>query len=180
MKNIVLKYGTISGLITGLIMFASTLYENKYGFDTTPAFVGYLGIVVVFIPLYMGIKSFRQSEGGGYITFMKAMNVGVVTVAVSAVFYAISKLLIFYCLTPDYPEKYSAYIVHVIKSSGLNLQDTVPAKQQMVQLKEMTKNPLIFGANEFTFPLPLGIIMTLICAAILRKKPPAIELKELS
>ena len=54
-----------------------------------------------------------------------------------------------------------------------HLKDTVVIKQQMVQYKEMAKNPFTFGAITFTEPLPIGIVLTVVCAAILRKSPPA-------
>lgn len=180
MKSTALKYGTLSGLITAAIMLASTLYEKKNGFESTPSIVGFVGIILVFLPLYLGIKKYRDTDGGGYLTFWKGLNIGVSIIVISGIFYAITKLMIFYWITPDYPDQYSVYIVHQIKLSGKDLADTALAKQQMVQLKEMTKNPFIFGAISFTQPLLLELVMTFLCAAILRKKPPTVEITNLN
>lgn len=179
MKSIVLKYGVISGLITVAIMLGSTLYEQRNGFGATPSIVAYIGVILIFIPIYLGIRNYREIEGKGFITFWKALNTGIIIIVISGVLFAISKVVIYYWITPDYPEKYSAYMMQQIKLSGKDLQDTVLVKQQMVQLKEMAKNPFILGAASFTQPLFLDIVMVLISAAILRKKSPTLELENM-
>ena len=71
-----------------------------------------------------------------------------------------------------------------LKSAGKSQKEIDAAAQQMAQYKEMCKNPFVLGAITFTEPLPSGIILTLICAAILRKKAnpdtfqDAVEVKE--
>lgn len=179
MRSVVLKYGIILGLVTVAFMLGSILYENRSGFGTTPSILAYVGIVLVFIPIYLGIRKYREIEGKGFITFWKALNTGIIIIVISGVLFAISKVVIYYWLTPDYPEKYSAYMIQQIKLSGKELQDTLLVKQQMVQLKEMAKNPFILGAASFTQPLLLDIVMVLISAVILRKKPPTLELENL-
>lgn len=181
MKKIVLKYGTISGLIAAALMFTTVLIEKKYGFGSTPPILGYAGIVLAFIPLYFGVKEYRETLGGGALTFLKGLNVGIIIIVISGLFYAISWLIVYYIVTPDFPEKYSAFLVEQIKGSvktlkdtaaiHKQLKDTVMVKQQMIQYKDMAKNPFIFGALTFTEPLPLGVVLALVCAGILRKKP---------
>jgi hypothetical protein len=180
MKKDILKYGTISGLITVAIMFGSTLYEKRNGFETTPSIVGYVGIILVFIPLYLGVRNYRETEGKGFITFWKALNTGIMIIVVSGVLYAISKLMIYYWITPDYPEKYSAYAIQQIKLSGKDLQDTITVKQQMAQLKETAKSPFLLGAVSFSQPLLLDIVMALLSAAMLMKKPPTMTIENLN
>jgi len=174
MKNTVLQYGTISGLVLAVLTLVSILIEKKYGFGTSPPALEYIGTILSFIPMYFGIREYRQTIGGGAITFLKALNVGIMIVVISGIFFAVSYLFLFYWLTPDLPEKYSAYLIEHIKASGKDLKDTILAKQQMAQFKELTKNPFVFGAFTFTEPLLPGIIITLACAAILRKNPPTI------
>lgn len=176
MKNVVLKYGTISGLIGAALMFTTVLIQKKYGFASNSELLGYLGIALSFIPMFLGVRKFRETEGGGSITFWKALSIGVVIMVVSGIFYALSWLIIYYKVTPDFPEKYAAFAIEQMKTTGKDLKDTVLVKQQMAQYREMARNPFVLGALTFTEPLPLGLIMSLICAAILRKKPPTIEL----
>ena len=190
MKNIVLKYGTISGLISACLMFTSMLIEKKSGYSNNGEFLGYLGIALSFIPLYIGMRAYRQTVGGGSMTFLKGLNVGVIIILISGIFYSIAWLMTYYWVIPDFPEKYSAFLVEQIKASVKNLKDTVAikqqlkdtitVKQQMVQYKDMAKNPFVFGAITLTEPLPMGILLTLICAGILRKKPPTVEISNLN
>ncbi len=180
MKKIALKYGTISGLIAGALILTTTLIEKQYGIGSTPSIFGIIGLILAFIPVFLGVKEFRETEGGGTLTFLKGLNVGIIIVAISGVFYAIFALTTFYSLTPDFPDKVCAYQIKQKILSGKDLKDTVLIKQGMADYKNMTKNPFLFGALSFTDTLPLGVILSLACAGILRKKPPTLELDKLS
>lgn len=156
------------------------LIQKKYGFESTPQYLGYVGIVLVFVPLYLGVRSYRENVMGGEINFMKALNAGIIIVVISSMLYTITWLIIYYQITPDFPEKYSAYLTQQIKTSGKNLKDTLTVQQQMVEYKEFARNPLKLGGVTFTEPLPIGLILALITAAMLRKKTSSPELPNLS
>ncbi len=175
MKNTVLKYGTISGLIAAILMFTSVLIEKRTGLGSSSEVIGYVGMVLSFIPLFLGVRSYRQTEGQGYVTFWKALNVGILIIVISGVFYTVSWLIVYYRVTPDFADKYSAYTIAEIKASGKDLKDTLFVKQQMTQYKEMANNPFLLAAYTFPESLPMGIIMTLLCGVFLMKKRPVIS-----
>jgi Protein of unknown function (DUF4199) len=180
MRNIVLKYGTTAGLLSSCLIVITMLIQKKYGFGSTPQYLGYVGIVLVFIPLYLGVRSYRENIMGGEINFMKALNAGIIIIVISSMLYAITWLIIYYQITPDFPEKYSAYLTQQIKASGKDLKDTLTVQQQMFQYKEFSRNPFKLGGVTFTEPLPVGLLLALVTAAILRKKPSTPELPDLS
>lgn len=153
-------------------MFTSIVTEERIGFGAGSEILGYLGIIFAFIPLFLGVRSFRDTTGQGYITFSKAFTVGIMIIVVSGLFFSIASLISDYWITPELPEKYSNFMVQQVKASGKNLQDTIAYKQQMVEYKELKKDSFIFFALTFALTLPLGAIMTLICAAFLRRSPP--------
>jgi hypothetical protein len=61
------------------------------------------------------------------------------------------------------------------RASGASQQAIDAKLQQMKSFKAMYDNPFINGAITFTEPFPIGLIVTLISAAILRKKSRTIE-----
>ena len=67
-------------------------------------------------------------------------------------------------------EKYSAHMIQKLRASGAS-PDTIQAQvQQMAKFKEMYDYPLFNAAMTFIEPFPVGLRITLISAAVLRKK----------
>jgi len=68
------------------------------------------------------------------------------------------------------PEKFSKYGIDKVVASGAST-DAINAKvQEMKHFTAMYNKPLYNAAITFTEPFPVGLIMTVISAAILRKK----------
>jgi hypothetical protein len=179
MRTIVLKYGTISGLIASALMFISLIIENKSGFGSSSVVMGFIGMVLAFIPLYFGIREYRQTVGEGYVTFLKALNIGILIVVISGVFYTLSWMVIYYWVTPDFADKYCAAMVDQMKTASRPQKEIDQVVAEMTKYKEMCKNPFVLAAYTFPESLPMGIIISLICAGVLRKKPPTLELNNL-
>jgi hypothetical protein len=179
MKETVLKYGTISGLIMAVLLFTSIPLASTLGFNTVGMML-FIGKIAAFIPIYFGIRAFRQTIGGGILTFWKGFNIGILIVVLACVFYALSWIILYYWVSPDFPDKYFQDFIVQLKLHGALAKDIVDAQTQFEESKKVLTNPLINAAYAFTDPLEFGIILTLIFTAILRKKPPTLELSNLN
>ena len=169
MKKIVLVFGLISGALMAAFMFAYLPFIHKIGLDRG-AIVGYTGMVLAFMLIFFGIRSYRENIGGGAITFGRAFAVGILIALISSICYVIAWEIIYIKFMPDFFEKYSALVIEKTRASGASAA-TIQAKQQELQhFQEMYKNPLVNFAFTFLEPFPVGLIITLISAAILRKK----------
>jgi hypothetical protein len=71
---------------------------------------------------------------------------------------------------PDFADKYASYVIEKARASGASQQAIDAQLQQMKSFKAMYDNPFINAAITFTEPFPIGLIVTLISAAVLRKK----------
>jgi len=76
MKKTVLTFGLISGAITSLMMVATVPFADRLGFDKG-AIIGYTSIILSFLMVFFGIRSYRDSVGKGQVTFAKAFTVGI-------------------------------------------------------------------------------------------------------
>ena len=76
MKKIVLIFGLISGGISMVMMLATMLFIDRIGFDKG-VFVGYTAIVLSFMLVFFGIRSYRDNVSGGRISFGRAFQVGI-------------------------------------------------------------------------------------------------------
>jgi uncharacterized protein DUF4199 len=168
MKKIVLTFGLISGAISSLLMLATMPFIDRIGFDKG-LFVGYTLIVASFLPVYFGVRSYREVSGGT-MTFGRGFAVGLLITLISCAFYVVTWEFIYFNLMPDFAEKYAAYAVERVRASGGTQQAIDTTMKQMEDFKRMYANPLMNMAMTFTEPFPIGLLVTVISAAVLRKR----------
>jgi hypothetical protein len=133
--------------------------------------IGYTTIVLSFLLVYFGIRSYRDNVGSGQITFSKAFVVGLSITLISCVCYVVSWEILYYNFMPDFMDKYAAHAVQKLQASGASPAAIQAQVQKMEKFKQMYANPLINAAMTFIEPFPVGLVITLISAAVLRKKP---------
>jgi len=169
-KNTVLTFGLISGVIIAVLMGINTIFAERIGFDRA-VIVGYTTMLIAFLLVFFGIKSYRDNIGGGEISFGRAFTVGILITLITCVFYVGIWEILYFTVLHDFPEKYANYMVEKARASGATPAQLAQEMEQMKQMKALLDNPVLAPAIIFiSEPLPVGLIMTLISAAILRKR----------
>src|SRR5437868_8630183 len=171
MKKTVLTFGLISGAIMTAMMFGTLPFTNSAWLQAHSMVIGYTTMVLSFMLVFFGIRSYRENIGGGTITFGRAFAVGILITLISSVLYVIAWEIIYFNFAHDFVDKYAAHMVEQVRASGASAEKIQAQLQQMKKFKEMYENPFFNAAITFTEPFPVGLIITLISAAILRKKP---------
>ena len=170
MKKTILKYGLISGAISaGLMLVLIIPLHDRIGFDKGMV-VGYTIFVLSFLMVFFGVRSYRENVGGGSITFGKAFTIGILITLISCACYVIAWEFTYFFFAHDFLDKYAAYQVAQLKASGKSPEAINEGLEQLKKFKEMYNNPLINAAFPFTEPFPVGVLITLLTALILRKK----------
>jgi hypothetical protein len=170
MKRTILVFGLISGALSSLMMLATMKFVDKIGFDKGE-YVGYTAIVLSFLLVFFGIRSYRDNVGNGQITFTKGFAVGICITLISCIFYVVTWEALYFTVMHDFMDKYSAYMVEKLKASGASAAALQAQVQELKKYKEWYENPFYNAAMTFVEPFPVGLVITLISAAILRKKP---------
>lgn len=180
MKKIVLTFGLIGGLVSAALMFATMPFIDKIGFDKGH-YVGYTGIVASFLLVFFGVRSYRENIGNGSISFGRAFSVGILITLITCFFYALSWQILSYTLMSDFMEKYGNYVREQAITSGASPQDLQLQQQQFEAFKKLYANPFLRFLITFVVePLPVGLLVTLVSALILRKKPKLSKASDLS
>ena len=172
MRKIVLTFGLIAGAILSAMMLITLLFQDQIGFDKG-AIVGYTTMVIAFLMVFFGVKSYRDNVEGGSVTFGRAFKVGLMITAVASVCYVTTWEVIYYQLAPDFGDKYAADSLEKAKKSGATDAQVAAQVKQGAEFMEMYKNPLLNIAITFLEPLPVGIVFTLVAAGLLSRKRPA-------
>ena len=175
MKKTVLTFGLISGVVIAVLMGINTFFADQIGFDRA-IFVGYATMLVAFLLVFFGIKSYRDNIGGGEISFGRAFTVGILITLITCVFYVGIWEVLYYTVLHDFPEKYGNYVMEKARAGGATPDQIAAKAEEVKQMKALLDNPLVAPAFIFIAePLPVGLVMTLISAAILRKRRKQVE-----
>ena len=176
MKKTVLTFGLISGVIISVLMLSTLPFAHKIGFSRA-MIVGYTTMVLSFLLVFFGIRSYRENVGNGQISFGRALGVGVLIMLITCAFYVITWEFMYFFLMPNFLNEYSAYMVENMRASGASAEQINQQVEQMKQFQVLYSNPLINVAFTLLEPLPVGLVMTLISALILRKREPKASLE---
>jgi len=171
MMKVVITFGVLSGVVVAVLMSTTTVFAERIGFDRA-VFVGYTTILISLLFVYFGIRSYRDNVQGGHITFGKGFTVGILITLISCMFYVASWLVLYYNFMPDFGDKWAAHMVEQARASGASQAEIDAAIKQGEDAKAMLANPFINAAVTFTEPFPVGVLVTLISAATLRRKAP--------
>jgi len=175
LKKTVLTFGLISGVIIAILMSINTAFADRIGFDRA-VIVGYTTMLVAFLLVFFGIKSYRDNVGDGQISFGRAFTVGILITLITCFFYVVSWEILYYTFLHDFPEKYGNYLMEKARASGATPEQLAQQLEEVKQMKTLLDNPLVAPAVIFiSEPFPVGLVMTLISAAILRKRRKQVE-----
>lgn len=169
MKKIVLTFGLISGALMAIFMFATLPFVDRVGMDRM-VIVVYAWMVLAFMLVFFGVRSYRENVNGGTVTFGRAFAVGILIALISSICYVIAWQVLYYGFMPDFFEKYAAHVIEQERASGATAAAIAAKTQEMDQMKQLVKNPFIHAAFVFLEPFPVGLVITLISAVILRKR----------
>ena len=138
--------------------------------STGPSFVGYTVIVISLLFVYFGIRSYRDNVLGGRITFGTGFQAGILITLISCVFYVGAWLVIYYGFMPDFADQYAAYTVEDMRADGASQAEIERSIKEGEDMRQMLDNPFTNAAVTFIEPFPVGLLITLISAAVLKNR----------
>ncbi len=171
MKKIILIYGLISGMIISAMIFITGAMYN-YGTLSSGKgeLIGYSTMVIALSLIFFGVKSYRDHHLQGNIKFGRALLVGISIAGVASLLYAISWEINLKQFMPDFMDQYSSMAIAKAKEGGKSAAEIQQVIDRINQTKEMYKNPFLRFTMTLVEIFPVGILIALVSAAILRKK----------
>jgi len=168
MKKTVLTYGLISGAIAAALLLAHVPFMQSLE-GTKGLIFGYAGIVLSSLLIFFGVRSYRENVGNGKISLGRGLAVGILIALLSAAGYVAAWEAVYYS-NPGITDKIFDKQVDDMKAAGAPQAKIDETAQQVASFKKLYANPLVNVAFTFIEPFPVGILMTLISALILKRK----------
>ena len=168
MKKIVLTFGLISGVMISVLMDGSILISSKSGVGHSMA-LGYTMMVASFLLVYFGMRSYRDNVLLGQISFGRALGCGLLITAMTCACYVVTWETVYFNFLPHFMDGYFAAQVHRVQTSGLNPATRAAKIAAIHQSQQLYANPLVNMAYTLIEPLPVGVVIALVSAALLRR-----------
>ncbi len=169
MKRTILTWGLIAGVVSISLMLATMPLGERIGFEHSMT-VGYTALVLSALLIFPGMRSYRDNVAGGKMTFGRGFVVGLGIALVAAVCYGVIWAIVYANFMPDFCDKWAAYTLDQVKSSGGSAVQIAEATAQAAQMKRLMQNPLTNAAMAMLEPFPVGLLVSLVSAGILRRK----------
>ena len=168
MTRIVLIFGLISGAIAAALMWIMLAAMNAGAIGHGMIF-GYASMIISLSLVFFGVKSFRENNGGR-LTFLKGLQVGILISLISAVCYAVSWEVYYRTSGGNFIAEYSAQYVAKMKEKGASDAEIDKTQKEMADLAVAYQNFFVRFGMTLMEILPVGVIVTLVSAALLRKR----------
>lgn len=168
MTRSILTYGLIAGVIVGAPMIVMGLL-GWYGAPSTQSMiVGYAIMIVALTAVFVGVKRYRDREKGGVIKFLPAFLMGLGISAVAGVIYVIAWEITMQIMPGNFIETYAAAHLAEQEAAGATAAELEALRAQMAAMVESYANPLFRWPITFVEIFPLGVLVSLITALLLR------------
>lgn len=168
MTRIVVIFGLISGAIAAALMWIM-LAAMKTGAIGHGLIFGYASMIISLSLVFFGVKSFRENNGG-QITFLKGLQVGILISLICAVCYAVSWEVYYRTSGGNFMAEYTAQYVANMKEKGASDAEIDKTQKEMADMAVAYQNFFVRFGMTLLEILPVGIIVTLVSAALLRKR----------
>jgi hypothetical protein len=162
MLRTILTYGLIGGLIAGgILSIIVTNFEGatgQYGMA-----IGYLVMLIGLSAIFLAIKRQRDTAGGGVIGFFPALGMGLAISLVAGIVYALCWDVALHIIGIDaFIDKFAGAM-----TDGKSGAELAKAQADMASFRTAYHNPLFRLPMTFVEIFPVGVIVSVVSAALL-------------
>ncbi|HEX5047476.1 MAG TPA: DUF4199 domain-containing protein [Gammaproteobacteria bacterium] len=163
---VILVYGLIAGLIVAVPMVASMLMLSEA--PQNAALYGYTLMILALTAVFLGVKHYRDKVGGGVIRFWPALVVGLGIGAVASAVYAIGWEISLAFTGFDYGAAVTTMMVDAARARGASDEELAKVTADAAAFAKTYANPLYRLPITFVEMFPIGVLIALVSAALLR------------
>ena len=168
MKSTIIKYGMF-GLLTGILIFLAAILLGKGLSYSTQEVLGYVSMVACLSFVFFGIKHYRDQVNNGFISFGKALIIGVLISVLVGIGVGIADYIYTTAINPNFASEY-------LETSLKTMESTLTPEDFKVKKEELTQQMTNYGGSGFMAFLMfftvvlIGFVISLISGLILQRK----------
>ena len=168
MKKTVLTFGFIAGAILSVMMIITIPFQDQIGLNGYV--VGYTTMVLAFLLIYFGVRSYRDNVAGGSVGFGRALAIGALITVLASACYVATWEVLYFNFEHDFLRKEQAHELDRARAKGASEEVLAKKKAEMDKFATMYDNPLYNMALTFIEPLPVGLLIALVTAGVVSRR----------
>lgn len=168
MLKTIVTYGIIAGLIVGVPLTVLTLSMSGGQMMKWGMLVGYATMLLAFVTIFVAIKRRRDEVCGGVIGFWPALGLGLGIAFVASLVYVAAWELGQALSGADFATAYSNAMIARQRAAGMSGEALAKFTAEMAQFRTSYANPLYRLPMTFAEIFPVGVLVSLVAAALLR------------
>ena len=169
MKKTVWTFGLISGALVSGMMAATIPFQGENGFDHSLV-VGYATMVLSFLLIFFGVRSYRDNVGRGTVGFGRELVVGSLIGVVASVCYVATWEVMYFKFMPDFMTNYQAHSLEQARAACESEEELARQQAEMEKFAKLYRNPAINAAITFLEPMPVALVIALVSAGVLSRR----------
>lgn len=167
MSRIIFAFGLIAGLVIVLPMF-TLLLTSEPGSAGHSQIVGFSFMLLGFSLIFVAVKQFRDRMLGGVIRFLPALLLGLGISAVATLVYIVSWEISLAMTNYAFLETYPADMVEAARAKGKSAAEVAKVAADMEGMMTWYRNPLLRMPATSIEIFPVGLLVSLVAAGLLR------------
>ena len=167
MLRFVLIYGVIGGIIVAVPMLITMSATTEGQIPENSALYGYLSMLLAFTMVFVGIKHYRDKVCGGVVRFLPALGVGLGISAVASLFWVVGWEITL-ATGFDFDSAYVDSLVAAAQARGAPAAEIERIRAETADFLAMYANPLFRLPITFVEMFPIGVVISLLSAVLLR------------
>lgn len=171
MKRNVIVFGVVLGTIlaAGGVWMMNVIYNNP---DLqTNDLLGWAVMVLIFSLVFFGTRNYRNKELDGIISFGKALKTGALIALLGSTMYVAASLSYYYLHMPDFLDKWIELAMNEAARKGATATELAEKAEWLEQYASWFESPVLAILLTYTEVLPVGLVVALVSALILKRKP---------
>lgn len=168
MLNKIVSFGSVAGVVVGVPLFGIAVAMNGHPPASWGVVVGYLTMLIALSAVFVAIKKHRDQTLGGAIRFWPAFGLGLGISLVAGVFYVLAWEAALAYTGMDFAGDYAKLLIEQQKAQGVSGDTLARFVADMEQFKREYANPLYRLPMTFAEIFPVGVLVSLISALLLR------------
>ncbi len=165
MLRLILSFGLVAGLVAALPMCLLATSDSEIGHSYV---VGYAVLLLAVSLVFVGVKRYRDRALGGVIRFLPALGVGLAISAIAGVVYVIGWEVTLAMTDYAFADDYAAATLEAERASGASAAELAKLAADLAAFKLQYMNPLFRMPMTFAEIFPVGVLVSLVSAALLR------------
>ena len=164
----VLSTGVLAGLIVGIPMSVITISMSGQTMMRYGMVIGYLTMLIGLSTVFIAIKRHRDADLGGVIGFWRAFGLGLGISFIAGVLYVVCWEAACAIAHLDFASSYAKAMIAQQQAKGASAEALARLTVEMEQFKTQYHNPLYRLPMTFAEIFPVGVLVSLVSAGLLR------------